>query len=588
MNTVLVNIDRIDPNPWQTRKVEDVEHVRKVADSISSQGLMQAPVCRLVGANGPVSEQEIKAFNWNEWNLGETIQKSPALRVQLAFGHTRLAAFKLLGWDVMPVIIRAMTDEEMFALGVGENIARKDLTPIEEAQAMKCYRDEFKKTSAEIGKLFSLSESAVRNKMRLVELPAEAQAALAGGQISEGNARMLLSLAKIQPDQVANIVGQISGADLTPEAVARKIEYAIDKKKAFVMWGRYNSGTPAGGVGLFPLTWVADKISLNWSEFQKACPQDMPKVIHGDGLKTLFEGATYWIIQGNYDLKRLIETGTPPEVGNLVWKLMFPPACTACEHHVSIDGNHYCGFKACWIRKKEAWKKAELQHLVDEWGIPAYSETQDGKYYEVAGQTYYRDNKVIDTEETYRTWLETKDKYLRLCLDYSEYRPWKLTDSHVVQLISVHPTIVKRLMAEEDEKVSQEVERTNQRVNLQRDDDNRNRSSSYIDKEAIWLFVYPFKKLPLPVLRDLFRSYRTGGCDDLTHDQLCQRIARIVINPGWDVLARGPLAVAEHLKTQAVTWGLPEPLGSWDEWIDRARKYVRDEQPVHVQEIITV
>lgn len=169
----MIVLDVIDPNPYQPREKEDPEHVQKIADSIAADGLMQVPVGRRVGD-----------------------------RVQLAFGHSRLAAYKLLhqqsiaeanklgvnakvsNWCKMPVTLRELTDEEMFRLGISENLARKDLTPLEEARAMARYRDDFKKTSAEIGALFGLNESTVRGKIRLLGLPEEIQASVAGAQES--------------------------------------------------------------------------------------------------------------------------------------------------------------------------------------------------------------------------------------------------------------------------------------------------------------------------------------------------------------------------------------------------------------------
>lgn len=161
-----VEIEKIYPNPYQPREREDPEHVAKIAESIKANGLLQAPVGRRVNGH-----------------------------VELAFGHTRLAAMRLNAVKIMPVNILALSDEEMFAQGVTENLARKDLTPLEEARAMKRYRDEFGKTSAQIGELFGLSESAVRNKIRLLELPEGVRAQIsAGSTISEGAARELLTL----------------------------------------------------------------------------------------------------------------------------------------------------------------------------------------------------------------------------------------------------------------------------------------------------------------------------------------------------------------------------------------------------------
>lgn len=543
--TDLIPITQISPNPFQPRQAEDPEHILKVAQSIADKGLLQIPIGRQVDGH-----------------------------VELAFGHTRLAAYKLLhgqgslGYGAMPVDVRKLNDQEMFELAVSENLARKDLTPMEEARAMLTYREKFGKTSAEIGKLFGLSESAVRNKMRLVELPEAAQNALAAGQISEGNARMLLSLAKVQPDQVEAIAKELADETLTPESAANKVQRAINTKIAVCMWSKWQHNAPCGGGGLWPLDWKAGKVSLSWPEFQKV--YDGPK--YNDTTKTLFEGATYWIIDGHYDREKLIETGTPEPIANLVWSLMFPPACTACEHHAAIDGSHYCGVKACWKRKKQAWMKAEIERLAGEFGVEEYSETRDGKYYAIGGSTKYVNGKVIDSTEQFKAWLAHKDPDLRLRSDYNEYREWNMTGSQVVQLISVHPTIVKELMADEAKEANRNAERERSMENSKNDDENRGRSRHYIDQEAVWLFTYPFKTLSLPVLESLARTISRVD-QKLDQDCLCRLIAERLITPDWNVLAQGPLAVAEHLKHLAITWGLSEPWGGWDEWVERARKF---------------
>lgn len=164
-------ISYLDPNPYQTRVVEDPEHIQSLAKSIQERGLLQIPTGRSKGE-----------------------------RFQLAFGHSRLAAFKSLfeagntEYGVMSVNIQVLTDQQMFELAVTENHERKDLNPLEEARAMAVYRDTFGKTSEEIGQLFHLSDSAVRNKMRLVNLPDDARKALGEGRMSEGAARELLAL----------------------------------------------------------------------------------------------------------------------------------------------------------------------------------------------------------------------------------------------------------------------------------------------------------------------------------------------------------------------------------------------------------
>jgi ParB-like chromosome segregation protein Spo0J len=242
----LIGLELIDPNPYQTRDGEDKEHVAKIAASILANGLMQLPAGRRV--NG---------------------------RVQLAFGNTRKAAFVLIhevmtalvsgktidfedespmavvvaradaalekgqAYGKMPVILRELTDEEMFQWGVRENSDRKDISPMEEARAMKRYRDEFGKTSAQIGELFGLSDATVRGKLRLLNLPGDLQQQLAG--VSELVLREVLYMLElpeeyraraeqhyemfIKPSVIIGAAIRGENANLIADRVARLVQY---------------------------------------------------------------------------------------------------------------------------------------------------------------------------------------------------------------------------------------------------------------------------------------------------------------------------------------------------------------------------
>lgn len=211
-----IPIDQIDPNPYQTRAAEDPEHVKTLAFSIAERGLLQIPIGRAVADGG-----------------------YKGARVQLAFGHSRLAAYKLLhskssansDWSTMPVNIQELDDQQMIELAVSENRDRKDLNPIDEAKAMAVYRDQFGKTSNEIGQLFHLSDSAVRNKIRLLDLPQEAKDGLKAGTMTEGAARALLPFlalpVEVQKEWMKSedhwVNGNMTQPNLLREAIDGKI-----------------------------------------------------------------------------------------------------------------------------------------------------------------------------------------------------------------------------------------------------------------------------------------------------------------------------------------------------------------------------
>lgn len=169
MNSQAIDITLIDPNPWQTRQQEDSAHVDQLARSILKDGLMQWPVVRPVGE-----------------------------RYQLAFGHSRKAAFGLLvslGHDEfreMPVFIRDWNDEQMAVAAFEENEKRRDLNPVEKAEAVKRMIDGFGWTQQEVAERLHIDRSSVSNMLRMLRMPAEMLALVREGTLPVRSAMALL------------------------------------------------------------------------------------------------------------------------------------------------------------------------------------------------------------------------------------------------------------------------------------------------------------------------------------------------------------------------------------------------------------
>jgi ParB family chromosome partitioning protein len=216
-------LEQIVANPFQTRQAEDPADVARLAESIAQVGLLQVPVGRRRDG-----------------------------RVQLAFGHTRLAAFRQLAledpraYGEMPVDERDLSDIELFELAVRENLERRDLTPIEEARAMATYRDTFGKTSDEIGELFGKSGSAARNTMRLLNLPMPVQEKMQSREINESTGRKLLVLQKMAPQAIPDIAKVITGKERAWRSVDEEIQSALEEAA---------HPLPAGRDGWWPLDW---------------------------------------------------------------------------------------------------------------------------------------------------------------------------------------------------------------------------------------------------------------------------------------------------------------------------------------------
>lgn len=191
---VPVPLGSIDPNPWQPRHGEDMTHVLRIAEDIKQNGLLQTPVARLVDAGGaPVL-------------LGPEFDIAAALaagaRAQQAFGHTRLAAYRVLeqesaAYASMPLLFRELDNERMALMAWSENQQRKDLTAWEQAKAIQRAMQDFGWAQTEAADKMGLDRSTLANKLRLLKLPAEQQRQLHTGELSERTALALLPLIEL-------------------------------------------------------------------------------------------------------------------------------------------------------------------------------------------------------------------------------------------------------------------------------------------------------------------------------------------------------------------------------------------------------
>lgn len=163
-----IPIDSIDSNPYQIQSSFDNLKIESLVESVRKYGLKQIPVARKVNN-----------------------------RYQLAFGHQRLLAFKVLknkfGYEHMPLKIEVLDDKQMFDLFVIENMNRKDLSPIDKALILQRHAKEFNATSEESAKLFGISSSHVRGLIRLLNLPDDLQNKVRNGEMSYMQARRILS-----------------------------------------------------------------------------------------------------------------------------------------------------------------------------------------------------------------------------------------------------------------------------------------------------------------------------------------------------------------------------------------------------------
>jgi ParB family transcriptional regulator, chromosome partitioning protein len=158
--------EMIHPNPRQPRRRFDGEATSALADSIRAQGVVQPVLVRPRAAGG----------------------------YELIAGERRWRAAREAGVPTVPALVREADERDSLLLGLVENVAREQLSPVEEARAYALLLDEFELPLGEIGERVGRSKPSVSNRMRLLELPDDVLAMLERGELSEGHARAVLAV----------------------------------------------------------------------------------------------------------------------------------------------------------------------------------------------------------------------------------------------------------------------------------------------------------------------------------------------------------------------------------------------------------
>jgi ParB family chromosome partitioning protein len=176
-----VDIEFIEPNPYQPRTEFLQEEIENLSQSIKDKGILQPLVVTKMSDN----------------------------RYQLIAGERRLRASKLAGLKIIPVIVKnGITDKDKAELALIENIQRQNLNPIERAKGFAELQSKFNITQEDIAKQLDISRSAVANTLRYLRLPESVQNALISGAITEGHAKIIAGLESqvLQEKVLENII----------------------------------------------------------------------------------------------------------------------------------------------------------------------------------------------------------------------------------------------------------------------------------------------------------------------------------------------------------------------------------------------
>lgn len=166
VNTRVLPILQLQPNPYQPRQHFDSEAIATLAESIRQHGIIQPLAVRAVGKDS----------------------------YEIIAGERRFRAAQLAELTEVPVVIHDINDSDSAAFALIENLQREDLNAIEKAQGILKLIESFGLTHEACGKVLGLSRSAVSNTLRLLELSTVVQEAVADKIIDMGHARALLPL----------------------------------------------------------------------------------------------------------------------------------------------------------------------------------------------------------------------------------------------------------------------------------------------------------------------------------------------------------------------------------------------------------
>jgi ParB/RepB/Spo0J family partition protein len=234
-------------------------------------------------------------------------------RVQIAFAHSRLAAFKFLNvtgdatghFSEFPVIIRELSDRQMSDYTAAENAKRKNLSAIEVASAIQKRIADFGLTQLEAGEPFGyMSQSSVAHLLSLLKLPSQAKNFVNERLLPERLARRLVPFVVIAPDTVIEIADKVAGAP--------------DSERDDV--------------------------------FQDAVQELLAE--HGQFMRDL------WPLDWN------------PGEANLDGEWQAIAKCKGCDFRMMVMGDYHCARPTCYAVKKKLWTNHELARLSERLGVP--------------------------------------------------------------------------------------------------------------------------------------------------------------------------------------------------------------------------
>lgn len=164
---IYLEVEKLRPNNYQPRKIFDEQSMEELRISIAEQGILQ-----------PILARYNEAQDYYE----------------IIAGERRLLAAKSVPLTHVPVLLANISDEEASIFAIVENIQRKDLSLIEEAESYNRLINEFKLTHEDVSKKVGKSRSTITNLLRILNLPDCIKSGIIENKIQFGHAKIILSI----------------------------------------------------------------------------------------------------------------------------------------------------------------------------------------------------------------------------------------------------------------------------------------------------------------------------------------------------------------------------------------------------------
>ena len=192
-----IAVSDIRPNPDQPRQTFDSDALDELASSMRQRGVIQPIVVRPHGKN-----------------------------FQIVAGERRWRAAQRARLHQIPAVVRNLNDEETLEIAIVENVQRKDLNAIEEAEAYARLTQDFGHSQARLAEIVGKSRSHIANLIRLLELPASVKALVVDDKLTMGHARALINAPNAE-----ELAPQIAQKGLSVRDVERLVRKALAGSK---------------------------------------------------------------------------------------------------------------------------------------------------------------------------------------------------------------------------------------------------------------------------------------------------------------------------------------------------------------------